>query len=65
VEISPLPFLAVGLLAAAGVAFFVVCGQILKKRMTARAVELLGKGASPTQATQQLVHEGYDSSLSA
>jgi hypothetical protein len=65
VEISPLPFLAVGLLAAAGVAFFVVCGQILKKRMTARAVELLGKGASPAQATQQLAHEGYDSSLSA
>jgi hypothetical protein len=65
VEISPLPFLAVGLLAAAGVAFFVVCGQILKKQMTARAVELLGKGASPTQATQQLIHERFDPSLSA
>jgi hypothetical protein len=64
-EISPLPFLAVGLLAAAGVAFFVVCGQILKKQMTARAVELLGKGASPTQATQQLIHERFDPSLSA
>jgi hypothetical protein len=65
VEISPLPFLAVGLLAAAGVAFFVVVGQILKKRMTARAVELLGKGASPAEATQQLIYERFDASLSA
>lgn len=63
--VSPLPFLAIGLLAASGVAFFVVIGHILKKRMTARTAELLRKGASPEQAFRQLIAEGYDPELSA
>ena len=62
--VPSLPFLLIGLLAAAGVAFFVFVDLVLKRRMTARTLELTSKGASSEQIIQQLVAEGNDPALS-
>ena len=62
-DVSPWPFLAVGLVAGAIAAFFFACGLILKSRLAARTLELLAKGASPVEARQQLVAAGNDPQL--
>ena len=64
-EVSPWPFLAVGLLVGGVAAFFIICTQVLKKRISNRALELFHKGATPAQACEQLVAEGTDAAMCA
>jgi hypothetical protein len=62
---SSIPFLCVGLIAGAAVAFFLACTRILTRRMTARGEDFLRRGASESEIGHQLVAEGYDPELSA
>jgi len=62
---SPLPFLIVGVIAGSAAAFFLACSHIVTRRMTARAGELLRKGASESAICRQLVAEGYEPGDSA
>jgi len=62
---SPLPFLAIGLVAASIVALFAYSAHATRKRASARAHELFLKGAAAAEIVPVLVAEGCPSETAA
>jgi hypothetical protein len=63
-EYLPLMLLAFGLLVGGIAYYFIILTRDFKKPITARALELLHKGASPVEAFGQLVAERNDEQMS-